>query len=215
MHDTFARRALHLRLRHTQCVTRRHLVATRDRCLNLLDEGSHARLSRDVARGTDFGLTDALSRGCGVRHDLGSVRLCWGGIWVPFARERRQREAGFLTRAAAQVKQGKTAKVCPPARHTGQISALAIDPDGVPPPNRRISGRPQCMNFSDGRAPRVHHRDQRSVRKRFDGVVAERSIYRQFPGNVTATVPAYHHCPVDPGLRSAGGTLFRNHPILP
>jgi hypothetical protein len=215
MHDTFAGRTLHLRLRHTQRVIRRRLVAAQDRGLNLLDEGSHARLSRDVARGTDFGLTDALSRGCGVRHDLGSVRLCWGGIWVPFTRERRQREAGFLTRQAAQVKRGKTAKVCPPRRRTGQISAPAINPDGAPSPNRGISSQPQCMNFSDHRAPRrVNH----ATNDPFGGVIAERSIYRQIPRQShrdRTSVPAYQRCPIYPRPLSAGGTLFRNQPILP
>jgi hypothetical protein len=105
VHDTLPRRPLHLRLRIAQCRGGNRLVTTRDRGFHLLDEGTHARLPCHVARGTDFGLTDALSRGCGIGHGAGSVasarvdQSCVGS-----ARIGRRRKAGVLPGVAAQVK---------------------------------------------------------------------------------------------------------------
>ncbi len=87
VNDALPRRALHFRLRFTQRAGGHRLVAARDRHFDLLNKGTHAGLSRRIACGTDFGLTDTLTRGCGVRHDLGSVRLCWG-------RDRRESVGG-------------------------------------------------------------------------------------------------------------------------
>ena len=68
MDNTLATRALHFRLRIPQSRRSRFLVATRDGEFDLLDEGAHTRLARLITSGTGNGLTDALTRGCGIGH---------------------------------------------------------------------------------------------------------------------------------------------------
>src|SRR5690242_6700052 len=65
---TFAGGALHLRLCGSQCLSGRILIAAGNRSLHLLDEGSHARLTRLIALSACLGLPDALSRGRRVGH---------------------------------------------------------------------------------------------------------------------------------------------------
>src|SRR5262249_19180104 len=72
VNHTLAGSPLHFRLSDAERVARGGLVATRDRGFNLLDESAHARLPRRVTRGAHFGLPDALTRGSGIRHAVGS-----------------------------------------------------------------------------------------------------------------------------------------------
>src|SRR5215472_15924735 len=68
MHDAFARRALHLRLRISERGSRRVLVASGDRGFHLLDECAHARFARLIALCVTLRLADALARRGGVGH---------------------------------------------------------------------------------------------------------------------------------------------------
>jgi len=70
MRHTFASSTLHLGLRSTQCLCRRIFIAAGNSNLHLLDEGSHARLARLIARSACLGLPDALARGRRVGHVL-------------------------------------------------------------------------------------------------------------------------------------------------
>ena len=63
MYDALAARTLHFGLRSLQSLSRRRLVAARDRGFHLLDKGAHARFPRLVPRGAGHGLSDAFTRG--------------------------------------------------------------------------------------------------------------------------------------------------------
>lgn len=76
VNDALPRSTLHLGLRGAKRFSRDGFITAGDRGFYLLHKGPHAGLASDVARGTGFRLTDALTRRCVVRHDLGTMSLC-------------------------------------------------------------------------------------------------------------------------------------------
>src|SRR6478672_3550721 len=68
MRHALASGTLHLRLCSPQCLSGCLFITAGDSNLDLLDEGSHTRLSRLIALGPCLGLPDALARGCRISH---------------------------------------------------------------------------------------------------------------------------------------------------
>jgi len=86
--------------------------------------------------------------------------------WVRITREPQQREAGFLTGVAAQVKQAKTVKMCPPEHWLGRKPAQAINLDIPRRPTGRSRAEHRGMNFFDGRALEAPATQHKSVSSR-------------------------------------------------
>jgi hypothetical protein len=104
MDHALAGGTLQLRLRRPQGVRGSRLVTACNRAFHLLDKGAHARLARLVAGSTGRGLTDALSRRCGIGHAFFDQQVMGAG-WCQVANlSSSRRKTGVLSSAPVRVK---------------------------------------------------------------------------------------------------------------